>query len=485
MANKQQYLAQYSPQAEQPEMFGWQPEPVDEDELPFITRRQISSILKAHWKIGLATFIMVCAAAVAFAFLTPKSYSATATMMLNFRSVDPLAAKEFDEGSHYSFLSTQMELMQSDEVLDRVIEALNLKSAREFAIGNAGGDATLRDWVEAKLRDALSITPGRAGSQLIYVTASSSSAQLSADIANAVVKAFLEKRGGSDANPSTERVNRYSEELETLKQKVESAQAAFSNFRNQAGSVDMDSNESDLLDTLEHRLLDAKNALRSSQARNSARQELTTSQLTSSSISNLREEANRLAAKMADLRTVDGPNHPDVLALQSQIDANKASIHAAQLALASANSSDISVTNSEVVALQQAVNAQRAKVIKNKTLRDEAAKYQLELDSAQSVYKRALEGYDQQKFAANGPPSDISVATPARPPVTATKPKRLKLVAMGVMAGGLLGLIVPFLIELPRRKIRNIDDLENGLKIEVLTSLPKFSKFHSSSAGSI
>ena len=485
MANKQQYLAQYTPQSEQPELYGWQPEMAEEEEAPFITRRQISSILKAHWKIGVATFILVCCAAVAFAFLTPKSYSATATLMLNFRSIDPLAAKEFDEGSHYSFLATQMELMQSDEVLDRVIEALNLKAVREFASGNAGGDATLRDWVEAKLRDSLIITPGRSGSQLIYVTANSSSAVMSADIANAVVKAFLEKRGGSETGPSAERVNRYASELETLKQKVESAQAAFTSFRNQAGSVDMDSNETDLLDTLEHRLLDAKNALRASQARNAAKQELTTSQLTSSSISSLREEGNRLAAKMADLRTIDGPNHPDVLALQSQIDANKVSIHAAQLALSSANSSDISVTNSEVVSLQQAVNAQRAKVIKNKTLRDEAAKYQLELDSAQSVYKRALDGYDQQKFAANGQPSDISLATPARPPVTATKPKRIKIVAMGMLAGGLLSLIIPFLVELPRRKIRNIDDLENGLKIEVLTNLPKFSKFHTSSAGSI
>lgn len=454
----------------------WSPsEKHDDDDKPLISIKQIISILRVYWKLSALIFALVVALTVVLLVLTVRTYSATVTLVVNHKSLDPLATKEFADGAPNSYLPTQMELMQSDPVLDSAIERLKLTLVSEFADGNNGGEATLRDWVEAKLRRNIDIEQGRGGSDLIYLTASAGNAALAAAIANGIADAYVEHLFVSTAGPSSERASRYNEELAQLKQKVEQAQNTMAAFRAKSGSVDIDSKgevELDILNALEHRLLDAKNVLRSSQARASGKQDLTTSLLSSNSISNLRETGTKLSSQMAQLRAELGPNHPDVIALQSQIDSNRASLSAAMSAYSNANTSDISVTNSEVASLERAVAEQRSKVMHTKQYHGEAAKYQLELESAQNVYKRALDGYDQANFAANGQQTNlISIASRARAPLKPVKPNKLKYLMLGSLAGLVLALGIPFLLDIPRRRVRIREDLELDFGIPVLAEL--------------
>ncbi len=475
MENRQAIATYVPPQAVQHNREVWSAaNTADEDRPPFSVQ-QLLVILKAHWRFSALVFVLVVMAAAAVSLLTTKTYMATATLMVHFNTLDPLAAKEFAESAQNSYLPTQIELMQGDPVLDAVIERLSLTSAEEFAAGHQGDDATRRGWVEAKLRKSLDIEQGRAGSQLIYVHASASTATMAADIANAVIDAYLEIHSSDTAGPSAGRVIRYGEGLASLKRKVDVAQTVLSDLRDRAGPIDFDSKgdiELAKLDALEHRLLEARNGLRTNQAKSTGKRELTTSILTSTAMASLRDEGNKLAAKMAQLRTEYGPNHPDVQALQSQIDENKASQAATQSAYASATTSDIVVANSEVESLEKAVTAQRIKVRQVKQYRDQASKYQLELDSAQQVYRKALDGYDQEKFAARGNTQHLSMASRARPPVKPDKPNRIKYMLAGILGGLMLALLTPFVLELPRRKIRCRDDIERDMRIPVLLELP-------------
>ena len=419
----------------------------------------------------------ISVAAAVITKLMPKTYTATATLISNFDATDPLAARDPAEGyDRYanSFLPTQIELMQSPEVLDAVIEKLNLTALPEFASGNRGGQSTLRDWVESKLRSKVSIYPGLAGSQFLYVGASASRNDLAANIANAIVDVYVDQLNATANVSPMERAARYSEELVDLKKKVQAAQDAVTKFRTTTGAIDIDSKddvEADLLSALEHRLLDARNALQSSQARAGERTEPTTAFLASSTVASLREEGTKLAARMAQMRTNLGPNHPEVVALQSQIEANKVALQAAMSTYSRANSSDVSIQSSEVASLEKSVAAQREKVLQTKLRRDQAAKYQLELESAQAVYKRALDGYDQTKFATERRAPNMRIASRARPPVKADHPNPIKNMAMGLGLGLALWLALPFALELPGRKIRCRDDLEGSLGIPVLAEL--------------
>lgn len=443
-----------------------------------VSLMQFTAIFRAHWRMSVAIALAVIVAAGIVTKLMPKTYTAVATLMVNYESADPLAGKEFPVGMLGSFMATQIELMQSSTVLGPVIDRLDLTTDPELAAGNRGGAATLRDWVEAALRRNLEIEQGRAGSQLMYVTASAHSAEKAADIANAVADVYLEQQLQRLNGPASERARQYARDLTDLKAKVAAAQENVTRFRGQTGAIDVDAKSDvdlELLSSLEHRLLDARNALRSNQARASGKQEVSQPVLASDTVRGLRAEEAKLAARMAQLRTELGPNHPQVVELQSQIDANQQSLQQALATYSSAAASDIAVSTSEVAALEKAVEAQRQKVLLNRQYRDQGAKYQLELESAQSVYKRALDGYDQIMFASQDRSSNVTIASRARPAVKADKPKPLKNMFLGTVLGMLLGVAIPFGLELLNRRVRCRDDLERDFGIPVLMEFPALS----------
>jgi succinoglycan biosynthesis transport protein ExoP len=440
-----------------------------------ISIRQITAIYRTYWRISAAVFAGTFIAVMSLMLVVPKSYSAIATMMVDFHSPDPLATKDLSDFGPGSYLPTQIELMQSDAVLEGVIERLDLTSKAEYTKGHKAGDDSLYDWISIKLRKNLDIEPGRSGSQLIYVTATASTANMAADIANALADSFLSQTVSDKMAPTADSIRRYDAGLASLKSKVEAAQVALTEFRNRSGAVNFDGKtdmEEELLSSLEHRLLEARNSLRSTEARSAGKNDVTTAMLASPTVTGLREEGNKLAARMAQLKTEFGPNHPEVVALQAQIDANKAARTSAQNTFSSATSSDSAVLSKEVQSLESAVAAQRAKVLRLNQYRDQAGKYQVELESAQAVYKRALDGYDQHQFAATGQSSRIRVASKARPPIKASQPSLKKFLSGGFGGGLVLALALPFVLELPRRRIRCEDDLERDMKIPVLIQLP-------------
>jgi uncharacterized protein involved in exopolysaccharide biosynthesis len=162
------------------------------------------------------------------------------------------------------------------------------------------------------------------------------------------------------------------------------------------------------------------------------------------------------------------PQHPDVLESKSQIEAIRRSLASALKSYSANASAGLGVAQRLEQIQQRAVAEQRAKVLANGQLHDDAAKYLLELESAQAVYKRALEGYDQIMFASGGHYTNASFVSRATPPVKASKPKLLSGFLLGSIAAGMLGLGVPLGYELFNRRVRCRDDLERHHGIPVL-----------------
>jgi len=431
---------------------------------------QLYSILRAYWRISLGVFLVVlCVSAVVATFL-PKSYKATATLMVNYEGNDPLAEKELPVSLLGTYMATQTELMGSSEILDTVIDRLNLAADPFFASGNRGGATTLHEWIDAQLRKNLDIEQGH-GSQLINITAYARDPNTAANIANEIGKVYMERHSKEVSGPATERAKRYTEELADLKQKVAVAQDTLTKLRQRTGQIESDGKndvESDNLSDLERRLGEAQAVLRAAQARAladpGAGKEISSSEL----IRTYRSEAAKLSSKMAQLRTMYGVEHPQVVELQSQIDANAHALADAIQGYATAANADVTAARQGVEQLQAAVAAQRQKVLAGRQMRDEASKYQLELESAASVYKRALEGYDQIMFASNGQDSNVSLVSEARPPAESEKRKTLLIFLIGAAGGLALAVGGPLVFEFFHRRIRCRDDVERELGVPVL-----------------
>lgn len=420
--------------------------------------------------IFLIVFFVLSAAALIIA-VWPRTYTATVTMMVNYEVTDPLNGKELPVGQVASYIATQMELMQTMDVLLTVVDKLNLTHKKEYSRGYNGENGTLREWAAKKISKDLTIYQGQMGSQLIYVSYSSSTPSEAAQVANSVAEAYKEQDYMRSTGPPGERAKRYAQQLAELKAKVDQAQRKVTEFHQRNGLID-EGNKTNvdmvLLSTLEGRLLEAQNAHRAAEAKAWGDQTINDQALSSNLVQSMKTQIATLESRLAQLNTAYTPHHPDVMELRSQIDATRRSLANALQSYSSNASASLDVAKRLEENLTKAVEQQRSKVMSRGRLHDEAAKYILELESAQAVYKRALDGYDQIMFASGGHYTNVSFVSRAIPPVKASKPKILTGLILAFMAAGILGLGAPLAIELFNRRVRCRDDLERHHGIPVL-----------------
>ena len=435
---------------------------------------QLAAIFWAHrrWTLMIAGGVVLLVAIACV--LWPRTYISTATLMVNFEVNDPLSGRDFPVGLLGSYMATQVELARGSEVLLPVIKRLDLTRNKQYASGYSGEPDGLPDWVETRVRKKLQVGQGLYGSQLIYVTYSASNPKEAADVSNAVAEVYSEQQYQRLTGPASDRAQRYTDQLSELKNKVTVAQEQVTSFRRSSGLIDSDAkNDVDLqvLSNLEQRLVEAQSSRRGAETRAAANQRTGSHILGSNMIQSLKTQLALQGAQLAELRATLGPRHPQLLSLQSQISVTRQSLNAEVNAYAGNAAAEFAAATQLEQQLQKAVEEARAGVIRVRQLQDDGAKYELELESAQSVYKRALDGYDQIMFASGGGYTNVNFVSRATPPPKAAKPNVLVALLLACVFGGALGIAVPFLYELFNRRVRCRDDIERDHGIPVLVEL--------------
>ncbi len=202
---------------------------------PGLSLLQIFSIFRAYRIPTLMIVIAISILMGGIIKLMPKTFTATAALMVNPEGNDPLGNNNQGMATPmFNYMSTESQLMLSAEVLLPVIDKLNLTQDKDYTAGYSGDGSTLRDWVRENLIKSLDIQLGAFGSQLIYINASARSAQLAAQIANTMADVYLTQQRQRVTGPASERAKRYALELAELKDKVRVAQdqvTAFGNAR--------------------------------------------------------------------------------------------------------------------------------------------------------------------------------------------------------------------------------------------------------------
>jgi succinoglycan biosynthesis transport protein ExoP len=429
---------------------------------------QFAAILLAYWKqIAVITVVFTSLGAVTIKFL-PKTYTATSTLIVNSDLKDPLAGRDFPVEMIASYVSTQIELMTSPIVLLPAIDRLKLMDDKNFTAGFSGNGDALREFVQKNLALSLQVQRGTGG-QLLYVSASAKSAAQAADIANAVADVYLEQDRRRLNNPAGERAQRYTEELAELREKATIAQDKVTAFRHENGIGDMNSasagTEVQSLDTLHQHLLETQNLRRTLEAKQTG-QKAPADETAGSAV------LDTQLAQLAQLSGTYGPRHPKVRELNAQIALTRQSLANANHATSASMDAELARTKELERKYIQAVAEQEAKVLKLRQAQDEGSKLVLELESAKSVYKQALDGFDQIMFQAVATHANVSIVNRAVPPLRASKPNKIKLMLMALVAGLGLGVGIPLGYGLLiARRLRCRDDVERDFGIAVLAQL--------------
>jgi uncharacterized protein involved in exopolysaccharide biosynthesis len=437
-------------------------------EAPGISLAQILAILRARKRTAILLVVSFLALVLIVAKLMPKNYEATATLLVNYQVNQ--GGTEIPGFLLGTYMATQVELMRSPEVLQPVVDELNLTHDPEFTSGFRGGDeGALRIFTETTLFKHLAIDQGR-GSQLLYITASSRNPVMAAKIANAVANVYAANERKRLKDPADDRAREYAQQLADLQAQVMAAQQKVTDLRQKTGTSPVSNANSGASDadtqtliSLEQQLLQAKNMRRAAEsATNLAPIGSNGSGGASPEIEELNKEIVAKQLQLSQLAATYGSRHPKVLALQSELDQARRSVKIEE-------EKYLSDTRELEAKLQRAVDTQQQKILAVRKVQDEGAKLELELESRQSEYKRALDAYDQIVFASAGKSTNISFVSGAAVPVEPSKSSKGKFLIAGSFIAILLGIGAPIFYELLfDRRLYCREDFERQFQLPVL-----------------
>jgi uncharacterized protein involved in exopolysaccharide biosynthesis len=128
---------------------------------------QFLHVLRARKGIVLMVLLVTVVATTIVSLVLPKTYKATASILLNYKGVDPVTGLTMPGQLMPGYMATQTDIIGSKNVALRVIDRLGLATnptvIQQFN-DSTEGKGTVRDWLADLLLKKLEIVPSRESS---------------------------------------------------------------------------------------------------------------------------------------------------------------------------------------------------------------------------------------------------------------------------------------------------------------------------------
>lgn len=444
-----------------------------------MTPKQVLSVLAARWPWALAVLLICVAATVAVSTTMLKRYTASASVMLDARSPDQIAGGAPNSSLPGGYMGTQMELIASERVGRAVIRSLGLGNdpvLREAWQEAGGGQGDFEAWLSEAMQKNLSVKPAQI-SNVLTVTYTSDDGAKAAAIVNAYVKAYID----TSLELRMERVRQYSSFFDArakeLRADLERAQEKLSAFQQKHGLIVGDEKldvEASRLSELSAQLLAAQTASAdvSGRVAQAGRQ---TDQLQevwqNPAVASLAAEVTREEVKLGEMTSRLGESHPQRIQQEVRLSELKTRLESERGRAVRNVSFGNSATRARVAQISAALEAQRAKVLRMQSQREQSASLQRELEIAQRAFDTMQQKVQQAGIEVQNTYTNLSVLKHATVPMMPSSPNLVKNIGASIALGALLGLGLVLGREQLDRRLRTVDDITE-LKQALLVSLP-------------
>ena len=120
--------------------------------------------LKARWRTALLVLATVMGVTALVSAMLPKQYSATAMVLVDIKSADPLAVstQAQQSGQAAAYMATQVDLIQSERVARAVMAATGMTrdpndANRQLWRSKTGGVGDFEEWLAARMKKKLEV----------------------------------------------------------------------------------------------------------------------------------------------------------------------------------------------------------------------------------------------------------------------------------------------------------------------------------------
>ncbi len=414
---------------------------------------------------------------VIFTLLQTPAYTAEARIEIsrsqdNVTDVEAVTPQETDQD--LEFYQTQYALLEARSLAQRVVRRLNLTQNDDFfdtfgheleeglMMDDGPGATFSRDQVEERNREAVDlflnhvgISPIR-GSSLVDLRFTSPDPVLSRNVTNAWAEEYMQSNLDRRFASSIEARDFLSEQLLTLRERLEESERELVNYAANSGIVTLSQSESADGRTRTSRTLtiadiEALNTELASatadriRAESRLRSSADTASVANATLGALRQNRAEVAANLSSVEARFGPEYPPLQALQAQLAELERSIADEQGRIQGGTRSDFTQALNRERELRNRINMLRGNLVGEQQASIQYNIYQREVDTNRQLYDGLLQRFKEIGVAGVGT-NNVSIVDLAEEPRFPSSPNLLiNLIAaliggVGLAAGVVLGL---------------------------------------------
>lgn len=445
---------------------------------------QLITVLRARWAIALATFLLIAGTVATLTLLASKVYTAQGSVVLDVKNPDPIAGMVAGTIGNPTYLMTQIDIITSSRVALRVVKNLKLVSNPDMRkrwqdATNTTGDFEL--WMADLLRMGIAARPSR-GSNVIFLTYKAADPAFASSIVNAFIEAYLEISVDMRTMPAKQFNQQFDANARVMRTNVEAAQARLSEFQQRQNLIVTDERldiETTRLNELSSQFVGMQAAMADSGSRQSAARssgDQSPDVMASPLVAGLKGDIVRLEATLEQLRTKLGEQHPQVIELKTQLNDLRGKLSQEMTRVAGSLGVSNNVNTSRAAQIKASLEEQRTKVLKLKTIRDEAAILQRDIDVAQRALDGVVARMQSSALESQALQNNVSALEYARAPAIPSEPRVFSNIILGTVAAAVVALMLTLLIEYRDRRLRTLSEVEALFQQQLLGAIPSFTK---------
>lgn len=445
-------------------------------------RDYVRILRKRAWIITATTVVLAVAGAI-FTYTQHPVYQAAAVVQIDpdtprvigIQEVAPVGSPTPD------YNQTQHALIRSRVVLEKVIEASNLKQ-RIPGLANAEDPTQV-------IRGGLSVEPRR-GTRLVEIQYASTDPNFAAEMANAVAQAYIKNNVETKLKGAREAIVWLSQEMGDLQKRLHDSLMSLQNFRIKAGILGLSEqrqittgkimtfNNAYLEAQAQRLTIEAKLRQLTAIAKDPVGAQSIFTVADNSLIQKLKAEASDLDVQLAKARQTYKEKHPEVLKLQAQIAQIQRKIDSAMQTMLRAVQTEYSVAR----AREEALLRQLSELKKESTaLNETEIQYQVmsrESESTQKMMDLVVNRLKETGVTSGLDTNNVRLVEAALIPRAPVRPDKRANLALSVAVGLLLGVMLAFSLEYLDNTIKTPDDVKQYLDVPILGVIPVFERKH-------
>lgn len=437
-------------------------------------------VLRARWRLGLGLLLAVAALVIGLSLQLPKRYVAQAAVVLDVKSPDPIAGVLLPGMTTTGYMSTQLEVINSERVITKALQAAGLadrptqRQAWQQATGGAGDYLA---WLAVAASARLDAKPAR-DSNVITIQYAADNPRDAADMANAVMRSYIDTTLELRVEPARQFNNFFDERVKQQRETLGQAQTRLSAYQRQAGLVGGDDKfdiESARLNELSSQQVALQAVAEDSRTRRGAASRNAnqmTEVLSSPILITLTAELAKQEGALDELRLRLGDAHPTFQQGLAGIAQLRARIENERRRVTDSVGVNSDVNQTRLALLRQAIHDQQLRLLALKQRRDEMAVLRRDVENAQRAYDAMYSRGTQASMESQITQTNVSVLKLAAMPSAPASPRLLVNGIAGVALGLVLAIAAVLAAELVDARLRAATDISAGLGVPCLGRLP-------------